>query len=368
MPANATFDHWPGAGAGMIGTHEPPPHWRRRLRVAWRDTRVLLRQFRVALLALSLAVIGGGALYFMLAQRANLTHPATLAESFFLIMTMIFFQANTEFPRAWYLALFFFIMPIVGLAILSQGVAEFGLLLFNRRARGEAWQLALAETYSNHIVIVGLGHLGFRVASALHNLGENFIGIELDPEADLVSRVQDWDVPIIKGDANKFDILRAARIDQAHTVVIVTSDDTVNLQIAIHARAINPKIRTIVRLFDDDFSREVRLAFGITAAYSASALAAPAFAAAAADVHLGQPLSVGGRTLNVGQFTITQTSALANQPVGEIEKTYDLSVILLRRAEQAQLHPADDHILLVGDQITVMAESSTLHKVNRLNR
>ena len=34
----------------------------------------------------------------------------------------------------------------------------------------------------------------------------------------------------------------------------------------------------------------------------------------------------------------------------------------------AHLHPADDHVLLPGDQITIMAESSTLHKVNRLNR
>jgi Trk K+ transport system NAD-binding subunit len=312
--------------------------------------------------------VGGGGLYFLLARQAQLDHPATLGESFFLILTMIFLQANIDFPAAWYLALFFFAMPIVGLAILSQGVADFGLLLFNRRARGEAWQLALADTYSNHIVIVGLGHLGFRVARALHDLGESFVGIELDPEADLVSRVQTWDVPIIKGDANKFDILQAARVDRAHTIVIVTSDDTLNLQIAIHARAVNPKIRTIVRLFDDDFAREVRQAFGITAAYSASALAAPAFAAAAADVHLGQPLSVGGRVLNMGQVVISPSSALANRPVGEVEQGYDLSVVLMRRGERVELHPADDHVLLPGDQITIMAESSTLHKVNRLNR
>ncbi|MEP7359089.1 MAG: NAD-binding protein, partial [Anaerolineales bacterium] len=263
---------------------------------------------------------------------------------------------------------FFFAMPVAGLAILSQGVADFGLLLFNRRARGEAWQLALAETYSNHIVIVGLGHLGFRVARALHDLGESFVGIELDPEADLVSRVQTWDVPIIKGDANKLDILRAARVDRAHTVVIVTSDDTLNVQIAIHARAVNPAIRTIVRLFDDDFSREVRQAFGITAAYSASALAAPAFAAAAADVHLGQPLSVGGRILNMGQVVIGPTSTLANRPVGEVEAAYDLSIVLMRHGEQVELHPSDDQLLRAGDQITIMAEASTLHKVNRLNR
>jgi Trk K+ transport system NAD-binding subunit len=251
---------------------------------------------------------------------------------------------------------------------LSQGVTDFGLLLFNRRARGEAWQVALAETYSNHIVIIGLGHLGFRVARALHQLGESFVGIEMDPEADLLTQVQAWDVPVIRGDANKFDVLRRAGIDRAHTVVIVTSDDTLNLQIAIHARAINPKIRTIVRLFDDDFAREVRIAFGITAAYSASALAAPAFAAAAADLAVGQPVSVGGRTLNMNHFTIGQSSPLARRPVGEVERAYDLSVVLLRRDDRSELHPADEFLLEAGDQITVFADSSTLHRLNRLNR
>ena len=44
------------------------------------------------------------------------------------------------------------------------------------------------------------------------------------------------------------------------------------------------------------------------------------------------------------------------------------TVVLMRRGEKVELHPGDDHILLPGDQITIMAESSTLHKVNRLNR
>jgi Trk K+ transport system NAD-binding subunit len=330
-----------------------------------REALVLLRQFRLALAALAGAVLGGGSLYFWLARAADEPHPASLPEAWFLALSMILFQANTDFPAAWYLDVFFFVMPVIGLAILSQGVADFGVLLFNRRARGEAWQLALADTYSNHIVIVGLGHLGFRVARALHQMGESFVAIELDPEAELVSAVMNWDVPIIKGDANKYDVLRRARVDRAHTVVIVTSDDTLNLQIAIHARAVNPQVRTIVRLFDDDFAREVRLAFGITAAYSASALAAPAFAAAAANAAPVDSVTVAGRVLNMGHFTLGPNSSLAGQPVGQVEQAHDLSVVLLRRDGRAELHPSDDLPLAAGDEITVFAESTTLHRLKR---
>ncbi len=344
------------------------PDWYRRWNLRLRETLVLLRQFRTALLAFVLAILGGGLLYWALARQAGESHPASLPESFFLILAMIFLQANADFPQAWYLALFFFLMPVIGLAILSQGIADFGVLLFNRRARGEAWQVAVAETFSNHIVIVGLGHLGFRVARALHQLGESFVAIELDPEADLVSHVQEWNVPIIRGDANKYDVLRNARVDRAHTIVIVTSDDTMNLQIAIHARAVNPQVRTIVRLFDDDFAREVRLAFGITAAYSASALAAPAFAAAAANLELAAPVNAGGRALNMTHLTLGPASALAGQCVGQVESAYDVSVVLLRHGDKAELHPTDEAVLHAGDEITVFADSGALHRLNRQNR
>jgi Trk K+ transport system NAD-binding subunit len=342
--------------------------WRRGLAVQARDTRVLLRQFRGALLAFALAVIGGGTLYFWLAQAAGVANPANLPAAWYLALQMIFLQAGGEFPGAWYLEVFYFVMPLVGLAILSHGVADFGVLLFNRRARGEAWQVAIAETYSNHIVIVGLGHLGFRVARALHQTGESFVAVEQDPEADLLTQVQGWDVPVIRGDANKYDVLRRAGVDRAHTVVIVTSDDTLNLQIAIHARAVNPNIRTIVRLFDDDFAREVRIAFGITAAYSASALAAPAFAAAAADLDLPAPVNVGGRALNMAHLTLRRDSPLAGHPVGEVEHTHDLSVVLLRRDDRSELHPPDHLVLNAGDQITIFADGPTLHRLNRMNR
>src|SRR5689334_11528927 len=163
------------------------PRWYHELSDNVRDTLVLLRQFRGLLILFSLTVIGGGVLYFILAQQNRESRPASLPEAVFLVLSMIFLQANADFPEVWYLQIFFFIMPALGLGILSQGAADFGVLLFNRRARGEAWQVAVAETFTDHIVVVGLGHLGFRIGCALHELDERFLVIEENPKADLVS-------------------------------------------------------------------------------------------------------------------------------------------------------------------------------------
>lgn len=343
------------------------PRWLRALSANVRDIVVLLRQFSGPLSAFSITVLLGGVVYYGLAQQAGEDRPVSLVESIYLILSMIFLQTSVPFPTAWYLQIFFFLMPIVGLGSLAQGAADFGVLLFNRRARGEAWQVAVAETYSNHVVIVGMGHLGFRVARALHEIGENFVIIEQNPEATLISHAHDWKVPVLNGDSLKQDVLKQAGVERAKTIVICTSDDTMNLQIAIHARAVNPDIRTIIRLFDDEFAREVRNAFGITAAYSASALAAPAFAAAAAGLEVLQSITLNGRVLNMSQLILTPKSALLGKTVGQVEQQYDVSVVLLLRGREADLHPNHTTTLKVGDRITVFADVNTLHRLNQLN-
>ena len=339
----------------------PLPRWWRESRQRWRNTLVLFSQFQGPLLALVLAVGGGGGLYYLLAQvSADPASPGSVAEAFYLALSMMFLQAGNSFPETWYLQIFYFGMPLLGLAILGQGAADFGVLLFNRQARGEAWEVAVADTYNHHIIVIGLGHLGFRIARALHKLAAPFVIIERDPEAELVAQAQNWNVPIIRGDALSQTTLRKARADRAHTIVIATSDDTMNLQIAIHARAVNPQVRTIVRLFDDEFAREVRQAFGITAAFSASALAAPAFAASAAGLETIQTVTLNDRTLHLSQFTLSAASPLCGQKVAQIEDAYDLTIVLLRRGREVDLHPDNQRPLKPADQITVFADTDTL--------
>jgi voltage-gated potassium channel len=347
--------------------YRPTPRWWREAQLGARNTWVLFGQFRGPLLALALTLIGGGGLYYVLAQIAREpARPTSLPAALYSALSMMFLQGGNSFPDVWYLQLFYFIMPLLGLVIVGQGAADFGVLLFNRQARGEAWEMAVADTYADHIVIIGLGHLGFRIAHALHDLAAPFVIIEKDPEAELVAQAQSWNVPIIRGDALKQETLRKARADRAHTIVIATSDDTMNLQIAIHARAVNPQVRTIVRLFDDEFAREVRQAFGITAAYSASALAAPAFAASAAGLETVQSVTLNDRVLHLSHLAVTEASPLVGQSVAQVEDLYDLTIVLLRRGREADLHPDNHRTLRAADQITVFADTDTLRMLKQV--
>ncbi len=339
----------------------------RNISAGIRDTVVLFREFRAALLAFTITLGFSGLLYHNLSIQAGLD-PHSYAESFFVILAMIFFQANVDFPDQWFLQLFFFVMPLLGLGILGLGIADFGALLFNRKARGEAWQMAVASMYSGHIVLVGMGHVGTRVARELHNFGEDVVVIERDAHNDQLDAAEGMGFPIIIENALRPETLQKAGIGKASAALLCTNSDTMNLQIALKIRDINPDIRIVVRVFDDDFAQAIQSHFAIDSAFSASALAAPAFAAAAIEADIIPPVTLAGHVLSLGRFTIKPKSKLRTMPIGKLEHDFDVSVVLLERNGDIDLHPADEVELMTGDQVAIFAERPILNKIAQANR
>ncbi len=339
--------------------------WYRTLRATWRDTRVLVREFRGSLLAFTGLLLGGGALYYRLALLAAEPVPS-LSESVYHILGLVFLQPIETFPRAWYLQIFFFLTPLAGLSILAQGIADFGVMLFNRRARGKTWEVAVASLFREHIVLVGLGHLGFRVLKTLTEMGSDVVVVEYAPNPDLAARVRALGIPIVEADATRQTTLQEAGVERARAIVICIQEDSVNLQIAVKARSLNPHISVIVRIFDDDFARDLSQQFGFRA-MSATDMAAPAFAAAAAGVDMTRPITVEGQSLSLARLEIPPGSHLHGMSVAEVESKYRVSVVLLRHREQAILHPPPRKTLAAGDILAVLGGPGEIAELSQRN-
>lgn len=131
-----------------------------------------------------------------------------------------------------------------------------------------------------HVVVVGMGNVGFRVARELAAVGVPVVAVDADAGRPFLADVRTRAAVVI-GDARLNETLLQAGIAKARAVVAATQDDAVNLGIGLAARQANPRIRTVVRLFDADFARKVEGILGIDAALGASRIAAPTFAASA---------------------------------------------------------------------------------------
>ena len=325
-----------------------PREWKATLR----DTQLLLNEFKESLVIFVLAIIVCGIAYYQLAHIYNVPIES-YAEAIYLMLTLAFLQPNGDFPNQPLLQIFYFILPLIGVATLALGLTEFGILLFNRRARNKEWEMAVASTYNRHTILVGLGHLGYRVVLKLHEMEEDMVVIEINPSVDTMMAVRKLGIPVIEDDATRPSVLETAGIAQAKTIVLCSQNDAMNLQVALKARSINPAIQVVVRIFDEDFARSLQDQFGFRA-LSATGMAAPVFAAAAAGADVTNPISIEGRQLSLARLTVSPSSELAGKTVGFIEDNYHLNIVLLRHDHQSEMHPTDSRLMNTGDMIAAL--------------
>jgi Trk K+ transport system NAD-binding subunit len=87
---------------------------------------------------------------------------------------------------------------------------------------------------------------------------------------------------------------------------------------------------------------------------SAPGMAAPAFAAAAAGVDITRPIVVEGQALSLARLIVAPRARLCRLTIGQMEAQYDISVVLLRRQGDPDIHPAAQRSLEAGDVLAVL--------------
>lgn len=136
---------------------------RRTMRAQLRHAQVLFAESRTALLLFAAVVLGGGLifrLFYTFPETAR--HPGAL-EALHASSALIFFDTVLPFPEHWLLRVLFFVIPILGFAVVADGVIHFGAALVNKHSRGQKWEVAMASTFSGHVVVCGIGKVGHRV-------------------------------------------------------------------------------------------------------------------------------------------------------------------------------------------------------------
>uniref|UniRef100_UPI003B3AFCF1 NAD-binding protein n=1 Tax=Sphingomonas sp. TaxID=28214 RepID=UPI003B3AFCF1 len=102
-----------------------------------------------------------------------------------------------------------------------------------------------------HIVLVGHGRVGGRVASALIGAQERFAVIEA--QQDLAGLPQTDDrTELVIGNAAKRETLERARIGEARLLFVAIPQSFEAGQIVQQARALNPSLRIVARAHTDD--------------------------------------------------------------------------------------------------------------------
>jgi|HigsolmetaAR202D_1030399.scaffolds.fasta_scaffold00384_29 K+ transport systems, NAD-binding component len=279
----------------------------------------------------------------------------------------------------------FFIVPVLGLALVFQSVLNFSRLVLDKSSRIEYWQVSLAHTYKNHIIVCGLGNVSYRVILQLLEAKRDVVVIEKDWDSEYVDSVLSLKVPVILGDARNAQTLQQARIQHAHSLIAATHEDLINIEIGLAARRRQSKLPIVLRIFNDELDTNLENRFGHNSAFSASALAAPTFATAAMGRSIAHVLplppgfTVGDPSvtfLGVMQLTIARNSQLIGPPQA-CEDRFGVRILRHIKAKDLRKHGVRlrqprtarqiSTELAPGDIVVLLGPMATLEQLRQLN-
>lgn len=214
-----------------------------------------------------------------------------------------------------------------------------------------------------NIIIAGDGKVGSTLTSHLAAGGYNITVIDVDQRV-LEESVDRYDVMAVAGNCAAMSVLEQAGVKNADLLLAVTGEDEINLLCCTTAYAMNPKLHTIARIRNPEYTdqiHEMRGVFGLSMTVNPERQAAieierllryPGF--------LRRDTFAKGRT-EIVELRIDSDSKLCNVTLAAMNGIVKCKVLVcavLRNGEA--IAPKGNCKLLAGDRIFVTAPTENL--------
>ncbi len=343
------------------------------------------RPFRITLVAIGLVVLVS-TLFFLIFNhdKVQTGNPLTdFIAALYFTMTAINSNASVSDMPGWYNQLYSVILIVVGTSLL--GVTYGYVTNFIVTARlNQLLGKQEATRMEDHVVVCGLGNVGFEVARGLAERGEAVAVLELDDNKRYNSPIRAMGIPVLHADMRNPESLDLVNISKARCLAIMRGNDQANLETALLALEKNPKLLVVLRMFDSRLAGRVEKTLSIQTARSTSTLAAPYFVGAALDFKVVTAFYVGQIPFFVAEIAIEEGGALNGMTIRDLYRRRGVAVLayigdtkvvqnklegsFATRQNTPTYNPGPDFILHAGDTIYFVASHERISSIYSLNR
>jgi len=309
--------------------------------------------------AVLLAVIAISVLVFHLGMAQN-----TLVDAFYRTVSLMATGADMQgegFAHGAWQKLYISSLRLVGMVLTAAFTAIFTNYLIRANLGGALAIRRIPD--GGHIIVCGLGNVGYRAVEELHAQGESVVVIERRSDSAFIPTVRRLGVPVIVGNATIAEVLRQAHAASACAVIAASSNDLINLEIALLVRDLAPRQRVVVRLTDPKLAQTLREAANIRLALSVPELAAPAFVARLFGDRVRGLFFVAGRLLVVYAMQADPGSPLVGRPIGALAAELGVLPVGMTGADNIARPFAPQTCLAAGDRLTVILSQTDLQRL-----
>jgi voltage-gated potassium channel len=253
---------------------------------------------------------------------------------------------------------FYLLTTLVALVIEGDLAAALGLT----RMRGRI------EHIRDHHILCGFGRVGEEIARELSERGLAFVVV--DTNTDALARAQQSGFLTVEGDAASDEVLLAAGILRARTLLAASDSDSGNTYITLTAKALNPGVLVVARAGKPESEARARRA-GADRVISPYAIGGRRMALSAIQpniVDFMDTLSVGRNAEQIlAEIDITEHSRLFGLYVRHVMESTRVAVLGLRRADGTLIvGPREDVRLEAGDRLIVAGLESDIARLSEV--
>ena len=209
---------------------------------------------------------------------------------------------------------------IAAMVLMAAGIGFVGIfiaLVASRltRAQWVRMQGLRRVHHRGHIVVCGAGSIGSGVIELLLEFDRPLVVVERRPDPAMVERARDQGFDLLTGDASRDEALELCNLRSAHSLVALTNVDTLNLEIALGARARNPTLPIVLRIAEATFAASIARHFDLQTTVSVAALAAPAFASLVRSDGMRGRIGFAEREFEISEIVLEQDTELPSGAV-----------------------------------------------------
>ncbi len=198
---------------------------------------------------------------------------------------------------------------IVAISLMISGLTFSGLFIAIVASRLTQAEFILRQGLRHierhgHIIVCGAGQVGSQVIEYLLELDRQVIAIDKRPTDAIVELSRRGEIDLLTGDATSEKTLELCSLEHAAALVALTENDTMNLEVALGARARNATLPVVMRIGDAAFASSIGRHFDIDTTFATAGLAAPAFAGLAAAAGSRGRVRIGDQTFGVSELIV----------------------------------------------------------------
>ena len=334
-----------------------------RVREAWRATvDAVDRPFRVALgIMAALAAVSVVVLMVGYVEPGG-KRMGVLDALYFTVETIatvgfgdFSFRDQGPWLRGWAI-----IMMLLGAVLVYTAVAFLTNALVSRRL-AQSFGRQRVTGMRDHIVVIGLGAVGSKVALDLQAGGYDVAVIDAGTGQRFVPQMRAANIPVLIGDPTLPETQREAGVHRAAGVAVLTNDDLLNIETGLAVRAVTGERRVPValRVFGRNLARVIDRSLDIGATRSVAELSAPWFVGAACGLDVVGTFYVGDVPFIAARIAVVQGDGLAGHAIGALSDA--TRFVAIDRADGTFEYPLQrDTVFHPGDHAYVVGKFENL--------